>query len=97
MNPQSDNFQQQVIDVIVAWRSAFPNIEIPSPEWLEHWLTKYSSESVLAAIQTLRNHPPQLRARFDAASVGRAISASLRADAVKRAVAAAIAKTGGRS
>jgi len=93
MDPQPKNLEEQVTDVIVAWRNTFPNIEIPSPEWLQHWLTKYSSESVLDAIQTLGKHP--FRARLDAGSVGRAISSSLRANAVKRAVAAAITKTGG--
>jgi hypothetical protein len=95
MDPQEDNFQQQVIDIVVAFRMAFPNIEPPAAAWLEHWLSKYSSESILAAIRTLQSHPPQVRAKFTQDSVGRAISAFLRADAMKRAIAIGL-KMGGR-
>ena len=98
MPSQEDNFQQQVINIVNAFRTAFPDINIPAPEWLEHWLNKYSSEAILAAIQTLQNHHPAVKARYSEQSIGRAMSTLLRADAVRRAIAIASVKPlGGRS
>jgi hypothetical protein len=95
MHAQSDNFEQQVIDIITAYRIAFPDVEVPAPEWITHWLTKYSRESILAAIKTLQAHSANVKARFTQTSVGRAMSTLLRAEAVRNAVASAY--TGGRS
>jgi hypothetical protein len=97
MDPQHGNFEQHVIDILTAFRTEFPNIEPPAADWLQHWLNRYSSVTILAAIRTLGRHVPQVKARFTQESVGRAISASLRATAIKLAVASAQAKVGGRS
>ena len=98
MNSQEANFQQQVIDIVTAFRTAFPNLDIPAPEWLEHWLNKYSCDAILSAIHTLQNHHPNVKARFTQDSIGRAMSTLLRADAVRRAIAVACGTIpGGRS
>lgn len=95
-SPQEAKFQQQVIEIVVAHRAAFSNIEPPAAEWLQHWLTRYSVMAVLDAIHILDNHVPQLKARYTQDSIGRAISSLLRASALARAVADA-RNFGGRS
>lgn len=94
--PQEAKFQQQVVDIVTAFRSAFSGIEPPSPAWLQHWLNRYSFVAILKAIQALQNHPAHVRARFSQESVGRAISALLRDDAIKRAISGATTPGGAR-
>jgi len=97
MQTPNNNFQQQVIDILTAYSTAFPNIEPPGADWLQHWLNTHGVGTVLAAIKTLQSYPPHVKARYTQESVGRAISASLRATAIKLAVASAQSKVGGRS
>jgi hypothetical protein len=87
MTPQELKFKQHYIDIVVAFKSAFPSIEPPAPTWIQHWLSRYNYIAILESIQALRSHPAHVKARFTQESVGRAISALLRADALKRAIA----------
>jgi hypothetical protein len=89
MTPQEAKFRQFHIDIVAAFVSAFPGIAPPATSWIQLWLTRYNFLGILAAIQTLQNHPPQLKVRFTQESTGRAISALLRAEALKRAITSA--------
>ena|ERR1700685_4649341 len=66
------------------FKSAFPDIDPPAPEWWRVWLRKYSSPAISEAIAKLAKHP--LKARFSTASTGRALTAMLNEDAMRRAI-----------
>lgn len=85
MVSQEQKFKQQYSDLIAAFKTAFPNITPPEPRWFFLWIAKYPLWSIKDAIQTLSQH--SLKARFTTESTGRAISALLRAEALRRAVA----------
>jgi len=87
MTPQEAKFRQQYAAIICEFENEFPGIQPPDPSWITIWLRQYNFRAICDAIQTLQNHPPHVKARFSQESVGRAISALLRADAVKRAIA----------
>jgi hypothetical protein len=80
--------------IIAEFEKSFAGIQPPASTWVVKWLIEYGARAVSDAIQILQNHP--LKARFDTESVGRAISALLRQNAL-RAIAGAQPKTGSRS
>ncbi len=82
MLSQEKMFRRQHADITVALENAFPGVQPPESRWILLWLQKYPFPDILAAIQTLRDHP--LRAKFTTESVGRAISALLRETAMQR-------------
>jgi hypothetical protein len=71
---------------VAEFTSAFPLIDPPAPEWWRVWLRKYPSPAISEAITKLAKHP--LKSRFSTASTGRALSALLNEDAMRRAIPA---------
>ena len=65
-------------------QSRLSNIAPPDPHWFHLWLAKYPTETILDAINVLAAHP--LKTRFTTESTGKALSAWLRAEALRRAV-----------
>ncbi len=94
MLSQEYQFKQAYSVLIAVFQTAFPTITPPEAAWFFHWLEKYPAWAVMDAIETLGKHP--LKARFTTESTGKAISAILRTEALKRAIAS-VSTTGGRS
>lgn len=86
-------FAAQYTDLIAAFKAAFPDINPPDPTWFAKWLREYRFGAIMDAIQTLQTH--SLKAKFTTESTGKAISALLREDALRRAVAGAVPVAGG--
>ena len=84
MLTQEQQFKKQIADAIASFEFAFPNVSPPEPRWFHIWLTRYPFWSLKNVIQTLSTH--SLKDQFTTESTGRAISALLRADALKRAL-----------
>jgi hypothetical protein len=93
MPSQEWQFKQDYSAVITAFNEAFPNTTPPEYQWIFHWLGKYPVWAVRDAIQTLSQHP--LRDKFTTTSIGKAISALLRVNAMKRAVSSVSVSPGG--
>jgi hypothetical protein len=87
MVTQEQKFKNQYSDLIAAFEAAFPNITPPEPRWWSLWLAKYPVWAIKDVIQILQQHP--LKPQFTTVSTGKAISAFLRAEALKRAIAGA--------
>jgi hypothetical protein len=77
-------FAAQYTDLIATFKAAFPDIDPPDSTWFAKWLREYRFGAIRDAIQTLATHP--MKARFTTDSTGKAISALLREDALRRAV-----------
>lgn len=92
MLSQEFQFKQQYSNLIAEFSAAFPGITPPDAPWFFHWLEKYPAWAIKDAVQTLAKHP--LKAKFTTASTGKAVSALLRTEALKRAVAS-VAVDGG--
>jgi|HubBroStandDraft_6_1064221.scaffolds.fasta_scaffold151715_3 hypothetical protein len=95
MISQEQQFANQFADLIAAFQAAFPNIPPPDTKWFYLWREKYPVWAIKDAIQKLAAHP--LKARFTTDSCGKALSAMLRAEALKRALASAQPNVGSRS
>jgi hypothetical protein len=95
MTPQEMKFRQHYINLIAAFRAAFPTLEPPPPARITDWLQRYNDAAILVALQSLQRHPAHIKLRFTQESVGKAISAMLRADAIAKAVANASKLPGG--
>jgi len=87
MLSQKFQFKHDYSALIAAFAAAFPDITPSEAQWFLHWLEKYPAWAIKDAIQTLAKH--SMRARFTTESTGRAISALLRAEALKRAITSA--------
>jgi hypothetical protein len=87
MVTQEQKFKNQYSDLIAAFEAAFPGVTPPESRWFFLWLAKYPVCAIKDVIHILQQHP--LKAQFTTESTGRAISALLRAEALKRAVASA--------
>jgi hypothetical protein len=94
MMSQEQLFARAYADTIAEFEAAFPGIKPPEPFWFSTWITKYGFRDVSVAIRTLAGHP--MKARFTTESTGRALSALLRAEALRRAIPGAPA-SGGQS
>jgi hypothetical protein len=81
---QEQIIHAQYLDLLKSFKSAFPNISSPAPEWWSLWMAKHSFRSILGEIRDLSRHP--LKDKFCTASVGRALSARLRDKAFERAI-----------
>lgn len=92
MTPQEVKFLHHYRNMVAAFKAAFPHIEPPKPERIGDWLTRYNDVFIIRALETLQKQPPSIQARFTQESVERAISATLRANAVSSAVAIAVAE-----
>jgi hypothetical protein len=93
MLSQEFQFKQDYSALIAAFNAAFPDITPPEAAWFFHWLAKYPAWAIKDAIQVLEQHP--MKGRFTTASTGKAISALLRTDALKRAITSAQPTHGG--
>jgi hypothetical protein len=93
MISQEQQFANQLADLIAAFQANFPTIPPPDARWFYLWREKYPVWAIKNAIQTLAAHP--LKDRFTTDSCGKALSASLRAAALKRALASVTPKIGG--
>jgi hypothetical protein len=82
---QEEKFRSQISDLAAAFEVAFLGIAPPEPRWFSLWLAKYPLWAIKDAIGTLSKHP--LKPRFTTESCGKALSALLRAEALKRATA----------
>ena len=95
MTPQEVKFRQQYAAIILEFETALPGIQPPDPSWIGIWLREYNFRAICNAIHKLQNYPPDVKVRYSQESVGRAISALLRVDAVRRAIASVTPKAGG--
>jgi hypothetical protein len=93
MISQEKLFADQLAELIGAFQANFPTIPPPDTQWFYLWREKYPVWAIKEAIQTLAAHP--LKAKFSTDSCGKALSASLRAAALKRALASVTPKIGG--
>lgn len=87
MMPREAQFQQHYSNLVREFESRFPGINPPDPSWFIIWLRDYSFRATWDAIQTLSNH--SAKSKFTTTSAGKAISALLRNEAMRRAVAGA--------
>jgi hypothetical protein len=70
-------------NAVAEFQTAFPSIQPPASAWFVQWLTAYGSFALSDAIQKLQRH--SMTARFTTESTGKAISALLRAAALRAA------------
>jgi hypothetical protein len=85
MLSQEWQFKHDYSTLITTFQAAFPHIAPPDYQWFFHWLEKYSVLMIKEAIETLGKH--RQKDRFTPDSTGKAISAILRQEALKRAIA----------
>ncbi len=83
-----DAIRRQYRTLLAAYSAAFPNVAPPHLDWWVIWLQKYDPDAIREAINTLAAHP--LKDRFTRDSTGKALSALLRDDAVRRALAGGV-------
>jgi hypothetical protein len=86
---QAEYLRQHYTALLSEFQIAFPHVQPPAPSWWGLWLQKYDPSAIHDAIQTLQNHRPEVKARFTQDSTGKAISALLREDALRRAITGA--------
>jgi hypothetical protein len=84
MQTQEEVLKKQYAELLASFAEAFPQIAAPAGEWWGLWLRKYSVRDIQHAIATLQKHP--LRGRFTTESTGKAITALLRENALRRVV-----------
>jgi hypothetical protein len=84
MTPEEQKYRRIYDDIATKITSTL-GVPAPATSWVTLWLTRHSYHSILAAIEVLQGHPEHIRARYSTESVGKAISALLRAEAVRRA------------
>ena len=76
--------RQQYAAVSDALKATFPHVPPQDPSWIFAWLEQYPLSDIEAAIQTLSQHQPEVQARFTKESVGKAITALLKQQVIRR-------------
>jgi hypothetical protein len=87
MMPQAELFARAYVKVLAEFAEAFPNVQPSEIFWFEGWVRKYGFRNLSNVIKHLAVHP--LKAQFTTESTGKAISALLRENAMKQAIAEA--------
>ena len=86
MQPLESVFRQQYSDLIKQFTDYFPGVKPPDSSWFANWLGRYGFRAISDAMGVLASH--SLKAQFTTQSTGKAISALLRDDALRRATIA---------
>ena len=83
---QEEFLRRNYTALLSEFEAAFPHVQPPAPSWWGLWLQKYDPSAIHEAIQRLQKHQPEVKARFTQESTGKAISALLRENALRRAI-----------